>query len=98
MMSLLMQFTYLQLLDLLVTLTFLAFGVREANPFVRVLVAGAGSALGGLLAAKLIAVALALHCWRGGRQRLLSRVNVFYAVLVTWNMVALLAKAWDMAA
>ena len=53
--SLLTQFAYLQLLDLLTTLTFLASGVGEANPMVRFLVAGAGSAIGGLLAAKLIA-------------------------------------------
>ena len=76
----------------------LPFGVREANPLVRVLVAGAGSALGGLVLAKLIALILAWHCWRGGRQRLLRRINVFYAVLVTWNLVALLARAWDVAA
>ena len=38
--SLLTQFAYLQLLDLLTTLTFLASGVGEANPLIRFLIAG----------------------------------------------------------
>jgi hypothetical protein len=67
--SLLTQFAYLQLLDVLATPTFLASGVGEANPMVRFLVVGAGSALGGLLAAKLVALGLAYHCWRGQRLR-----------------------------
>jgi hypothetical protein len=95
--SLLTQFAYLQLLDLLTTLTFLASGVGEANPMVRFLIAGAGSALGGLLAAKFVALGLAFHCWRGERLRLLRRVNLFYAGLVTWNLVALLVKTLDSA-
>jgi hypothetical protein len=93
--SLLTQFAYLQLLDLLTTLTFMASGVREANPMVRFVVVGAGSALGGLLAAKFAALGLAFHCWRGERLRLLRRVNLFYAGLVTWNLIALLVKALD---
>lgn len=95
--SLLTQFAYLQLLDLLTTLTFLASGVGEANPIVRLLIAGAGSALGGVLAAKCVALGLAFHCWRGERLRLLGRVNLFYAGLVTWNLLALLVKTWDSA-
>lgn len=95
--SLLTQFAFLQLLDLLTTLTVLASGGGEANPMVRFLVVGAGSALGGLLAAKFVALGLALHCWRGGRLRLLGRVNLFYASLVTWNLIALLVKTLDSA-
>lgn len=95
--SLLTQFAYLQLLDLLTTLVVLASGVGEANPIIRFLVAVAGSALGGLLAAKLVALGLALHCWRGGRLRLLGRVNWFYAGLVAWNVIALLVKTLDSA-
>jgi hypothetical protein len=95
--SLFAQFAYLQLLDLLTTLVVLAGGVGEANPMVRFLVAAAGSALGGLLVAKFVALGLALHCWRGGRLRLLGRVNLFYAALVAWNIVALLVKTLDSA-
>ena len=95
--SLLAQFAYLQFLDLLTTLVVLASGVGEANPLIRFLVAGAGSALGGLLAAKLVAIGLAFLCWRGGRLRLLGRVNLFYAGLVAWNVIALLVKTLDSA-
>ncbi len=95
--SLLTQFAFLQLLDLLTTLTVLASGGGEANPMVRFLIAGAGSALGGLLAAKIVALGLALHCWRGGRLRLLGRVNLLYAGLVAWNVIALLVKTLDSA-
>ena len=61
------------------------------------MIAGAGSALGGLLAAKFIALGLAFHCWRGERLRLLRRVNLFYASLVAWNLIALLVKTLDSA-
>ncbi|MFB3776576.1 MAG: DUF5658 family protein [Bryobacteraceae bacterium] len=90
--TLLTQFVYLQILDVLSTLVFLSGGVREVNPLVRLLVAGAGSPLGGLLVAKLAALLLAGYCWRGGRSRLLSRVNLFYAALVAWNLVAFLVS------
>jgi hypothetical protein len=95
--GLLAQFAYLQLLDLLTTLTNLASGVGEANPMIRSLFVIAGSALGGLLAAKAVALGLALHCWRGRRLRLLGRVNLFYAGLVAWNLVALLVQTLESA-
>src|SRR5512139_2024841 len=91
MINILGQFIYLQVLDMLTTLAFMAGGVAEANPVVRVLVDFAGSPLGGLLAAKFIALSLAAYCWRSGRRQMLSRINVFYAVLVAWNLVAFLA-------
>jgi len=87
------QFSYLQVLDLLTTLAFLASGVREANPIVRFLVSGLGSPVGGLLAAKAIALCLAYYCWRKGRERLLGRVNIFYAGLVVWNLTAIVIRA-----
>jgi len=86
-------FAYLQLLDLLTSLAFLANGVREANPLVLLLANGAGSLLAGLVAAKLIALLLGCYCWRSGRPRLLGRVNVFYAALVAWNLVAFLLSS-----
>jgi hypothetical protein len=91
MLTLLAQFTYLQVLDVLTTLAFQSVGVSEVNPVIRLLVAGAGSPLGGLLAAKLMALSLAGYCWWGDRRKLLGRVNVFYAALVAWNLVAFLA-------
>lgn len=96
-MNLLIAFIYLQALDLLTTLAFLCHGVQEANPLVRFLMAGA-SPLGGLVAAKLAAVALGLICWRLGKQRVLSRINVFYAAVVAWNVVVFLLSSPALAA
>jgi hypothetical protein len=90
MLNLIAQFTYLQILDVLTSLAFMANGVREANPIVGCLTTAAGSALIGLVAAKAIALLLGWYCWRSRRQRLLSRVNLFYAGLVAWNLVAFL--------
>jgi len=91
--SLLIQFAYLQALDLLSTLAFLTAGVSELNPCVRWLMLAAGSPLGGLAAAKLLAVGLAWYCWRGKRRVLLARANVVYAALVAWNLLAFLLGA-----
>ncbi len=88
-MVLLLQFTCLQLLDMLSTLAFLSCGVQEANPLVRLLMEICGSALAGLILVKGLAVLLGLYCWRSGRVRLLARANVFFAALVGWNLLAL---------
>ena len=93
MLNLLIQFCYLQVLDILTTLAFLASGVREANPLVRLLFSATQSPLAGLVTVKLVAVGLAVYCWRSRRGRLLSRVNIFYALLVAWNLVAFLLGA-----
>jgi hypothetical protein len=92
-MNLVIQFSYLQLLDVLTTLAFLAGGTREANPVVRLALSVAPTPLSGLLALKLVAIGLALYCWRTARTRLLSVANVFFACLVAWNLVAVLARA-----
>ncbi len=87
---LLLQFGYLQLLDLLTTVAFLATGVREANPVVRAALGAFPSPLAGLAAVKLAAVALAFYCHQTGRTRLLGRANLFFAALVAWNLLALI--------
>ncbi len=91
-MNLVIQFSYLQLLDVLTTLAFLAGGAREANPIVRLALSVAPTPLAGLLAIKLVAIGLALYCWRTSRTRLLTLANLFFACLVTWNLVAVLAR------
>jgi hypothetical protein len=88
--AVLVQFSYLQLLDILTTLVFLASGVHEANPVVRLAMITARSPLWGLLVLKLCAVGGALYCTRTARTRLLTRINLFFAALVVWNLVALL--------
>jgi F0F1-type ATP synthase membrane subunit a len=85
-----LHYSYLQVLDFLTTLAFMANGVREGNPFVRLALTLIPNPLAGLLAIKLLALVLGIYCWRFGRQRLLSRINVLFAVLVAWNLVALI--------
>jgi hypothetical protein len=45
----------------------------------------------GLLLGKGFAVTLAIFCLISGREKLVSRVNVFYAALITWNVIAIIA-------
>jgi Domain of unknown function (DUF5658) len=88
--QLLLQYSYLQVLDFMTTVAFLLHGVREGNPLVRAALQYAPNPLGGLLAVKLLAVALGFYCWRGGRDRLLTKINILFALIVAWNMVALI--------
>ena len=89
----LLQFTYLQILDVLTTLAFLMQGVGEANPLVRLMMEMAPSPLLGLVMVKSAAVMLAIYCWRTGRARLLLKANVFFAILIVWNLCALVIRA-----
>ena len=86
-------FSYFQFLDLLTTVIFLLHGVQEANPVVRLALRVAPSPLLGLLIVKVAALALWVYCWRLGRQGLLLRINVLFAILVCWNLVAVLAQS-----
>ena len=88
--QLLIQYSYLQVLDLMTTVAFLLNGVREGNPLVRFAMGTAPSPIGGLLLVKIGAIALGIYCWRRGRQRLLTRINILFALLVAWNMAALI--------
>jgi hypothetical protein len=83
-------FLYLQLLDALTTLLGFRAGLSEASPFIRMLVEV--GPLAGLLADKVIAVVLAVVCVWSGRARLIRWVNYWYAALVTWNIVLILAN------
>ncbi len=87
---LLLQYAYLQLLDFLSTLAFLINGLREANPVVAWLIEAAPTPLAGLAIAKLAALALGVAAWRLGRAKLLARINLLFAVVVAWNLVALI--------
>jgi hypothetical protein len=84
-----LQFIYLQGLDLLTTIAFLMSGVSEANPLVRFAIQKSGDPWVGLISVKLGAIALAMICLGRGRIRLLQRVNIFFALLVVWNLVCL---------
>ena len=88
--QLLLHFSYLQVLDFLTTIAFMINGVKEANPLVRFAVKVCPSPISGLVAVKVLAVILGVYCWRMGRDRLLSRINVVFAMVIAWNLVALI--------
>ena len=92
--QLLLQYSYLQMLDLLTTVAFMLHGVREGNPLVRMVMHLTVNPLSGLLLVKLVAVALGLYCWKLGRGRLLARINIAFALVVTWNLAALILAAF----
>jgi len=87
---LLVQFSYLQVLDFLSTIAFLVNGIKEANPLVRWVVEMTPNPIAGLLAIKFLAILLGVYCWRIGRERLLSKINLVFATLVAWNLIALI--------
>lgn len=87
----LVQFAYLQLLDGMTTVAFLAHGVQEGNPMVRFVLQKSPNPIGGLLAIKVLAILLGVYCWRMGRRQVLTRMNLLFAIVVAWNLVALIA-------
>ncbi len=91
--QLLVQFSYLQVLDFMTTLAFLMNGIQEGNPLVRLALRYGPSPLAGLLLVKMVALALGIYCWRFGRTRLLTRINVLFALIVTWNLAALILES-----
>jgi len=88
--QLILQYSYLQLLDLMTTVAFLIHGVQEANPMVRLAIQYSRNPLTGLLLVKLFAIGLGLFCWKADKARLLRRMNFLFALLVTWNLAALI--------
>jgi hypothetical protein len=95
--SLLTQYCYLQTLDVLTSVAFLQNGLDEANPIVRAIIQSSSSPWHALLLVKLLALALGLYCWHIRKGRLLQGVNVCYAFLVAWNIVALIIGSSRMA-
>jgi hypothetical protein len=88
--QLLWQYSYLQILDFLTTIAFLVNGVREGNPLVRMVLSFGYNPVGSLLVVKFLAILLGFYCWRVGKRQLLSRISLLFAVLVAWNLVALI--------
>jgi hypothetical protein len=87
------QFAYLQVLDILSTIAFLVQGAGEANPLVRWSMQITPNPIVGLVAVKLVGILLGMICVRSGREGLLSRINLFYAGLIAWNLVCLILAA-----
>jgi hypothetical protein len=81
---LLEAFVYLQVLDVISTLVGFSLGDTEASPFIRMLIRWGPVA--GLVASKLVAVAILLFCVFLKRWKLIRFVNYWYAGLVIWNL------------
>ena len=90
---LLWQYFYLQVLDFLTTIAFLVNGVREGNPLVRLALGAGTNPIASLLMVKFLAILLGFYCWRVGKSHLLSRINLLFAVLAAWNLVALILSS-----
>ena len=91
--QLLLQYSYLQILDFLTTVAFLVHGIEETNPVVRFAMKVCPSMLAGLFLVKASALLLGLYCWKMGRQKLLGRINVLFALVIAWNLVAMILSA-----
>jgi len=91
--QLLWQYAYLQVLDFLTTVAFLVNGVREGNPLVRMALNLPVNPIWSLLAVKFLALLLGFYCWRVGKRLLLVRINLLFAVLVAWNVIALILSS-----
>jgi hypothetical protein len=79
----------LQLFDLVTTLVFLRHGVAEANPLVAALIRHSARPAFAVLLTKTAGCGLALYAWRSRRTRLLRRANLFFALCVGWNLLAI---------
>jgi hypothetical protein len=88
-MTILLVFVALQLCDLATTLVFLQHGVGEANPLVAALIRVFAQPAVAVLLVKAAGCGLAVYAWRSRRTRLLWRANLFFAVCVGWNLLAI---------
>lgn len=91
--QLVLQFSYLQALDFLTTVAFLLHGVHEGNPLVRMAMAYTDNPVSALVFVKVGAILLGVYCWRLRRARVLARMNILFALVVAWNLVALIVSA-----
>jgi len=83
-------FIYLQMLDVLTTWLGFRMGLGEASPFVRFLISF--GPMTGLLASKLVALALGGFCVWSGRYQVIRLINYWYAALVVWNLALILSR------
>jgi hypothetical protein len=85
-------FLFLQALDVLTTTLGLRLGASEGSAFIsRIMQFGT---VPGLLVSKAISVVLVTAVIAFGRGRLLRLLNIWYAVVVTWNFVMIFLTVW----
>lgn len=88
-MAILVTFFALQVCDLATTLVFLRHGVAEANPLVAALMHVFSQPAFAVGAVKAVACLMAYCAWNSRRITLLRRANLFFAVCVGWNLIAI---------
>jgi hypothetical protein len=87
--SYLVPFLYLQILDFLTTMVGIQVGLSESSPFIRWMMNSNPAA--GLAASKVVAVLIAGACIATNRPNLIKWVNGWYAALVVWNLCLILS-------
>lgn len=91
---------YLQILDILTTLLFLAHGMYEINPLIRFFLRHFGPL--GLLLVKSLAIIAICLIWAHAKYKLcrfnsvwvITTLNYLYAGVVVWNIVVLVCKMY----
>lgn len=83
-------FIFLQVMDLVTTLFWLAKGGEEANPIVLWLVTFAPSLVAGLIRIKVAAVLVGWIMWLFEQKLFLLWSNCVFSLVVTWNLFWLL--------
>jgi hypothetical protein len=86
-------FIYLQFLDALTTIAFMMHKVEEMNPLIKWAMRESFNPLLGLALVKVAAVVLAVLCVASSRYGVLRKVNVFFALVVAYNVVVLILVA-----
>jgi hypothetical protein len=89
----LLFFFVLQLCDAATTLVFLRHGIHEANPLIAGLLRVFSEPALAVFLIKLGGCGLAAYAWKTHRIRLLRRANIFFALCVGWNLLAI-CGAW----
>lgn len=85
-MNSLILFVVLQVADIVSTLVFLAIGVQEANPAVRVLL-HVFTPLVSLALVKAFGIGFGIAWYRLGRS--FTKINILFSLLILWNVIAI---------
>jgi hypothetical protein len=85
-------FVFLQVLDVLTTLIGLRLGAGEASVFVgRLMHLGL---IPGLMISKILAVLLVLIALRRKKPQIVVMANIWFAGLVTWNLLLIFSQGF----
>jgi hypothetical protein len=82
-------FIYLQVLDFLTTVVALELGLSEMSPFVRFLIDKVEHPVVGVMLAKIAACGIGAYCLMRNRRRILFWLNLWFSILVVWNLAML---------